>query len=185
MQLLFDVGDFTMVNRYKLAGLVAVWIICSANLVAQITPPFAKPPEVISTKELKEMLDARDAAAKKATLEGKKPEESNFVVVDVRSDEEMSVSMIPGAITKQQYEKNKDKYRGKLVIPYCLVGGRSATFSNELIKSGVLVKNYKGSIVEWVTNELPLVTQKGEPTNKVFINPERFKVPAKYEAVGK
>ncbi len=185
MGIIFDVGELKMVNRFQWAGLVAVWMISSTNLVAQITPPFAKPPEVISTKELKEMLDAREAAAKKATAEKKKPEESNFVVVDVRSDDEISVSMIPGAITKQQYEKDKDKYRGKLVIPYCLVGGRSATFSNELIKSGVLVKNYKGSIVEWVTNELPLVTQKGEPTNKVFINPEKFKVPAKYEAVGK
>ncbi|MFO0943462.1 MAG: rhodanese-like domain-containing protein [Pirellulales bacterium] len=160
-------------------------LIIFSSASAQITPPFVKPPEVISTKDLKAMLDAREIAAKKAQVEGKKPEEPNFVVVDVRSDDEINVSIIPGAITKAQYEKDKDKYRGKMVIPYCLVGGRSATFSNELVKSGVLVKNYKGSIVDWVSNELPLVTLKGEPTNKVFINPERFKVPAKYEAVGK
>lgn len=160
-------------------------LLISGVATAQITPPFVKPPEVISTKELKAMLDARELAAKKAQVEGKKPEESNFVVVDVRSDDEINVSMIPGAITKAQFEKDKDKYKGKLVIPYCLVGGRSANFANELVKSGALVKNYKGSIVDWVNNELPLVTVKGEPTNKVFINPERFKVPAKYDAVGK
>jgi hypothetical protein len=78
----------------------------------------------------------------------------------------------------------KDKYRDKLIIPYCLVGGRSAAYANELKKSGMLVKNYKGSIVEWVIAELPLVNVKGEPTNKVFVNPERFKIPSKYEAVG-
>lgn len=157
--------------------------ICTSQ--AQSTPPFAKPPEVISTKELKAMLDARELAVKRALADGKKPEDSKFVLVDVRSDEEIAVSLIPGAITKKEFEKDKDKYRDKLIVPYCLVGGRSASFANELKKSGLVVKNYKGSIVEWVTAELPLVTIKGESTTRVFINPERFKIPAKYEAVGK
>lgn len=174
-----------MRSSIAIAVLGLLTLSALSSVSAQVTPPFVKPPEVVSTKELKAMLDAREIAAKKAQVEGKKPEEPTFVVVDVRSDDEINVSIIPGAITKAQYEKDKDKYRGKMVIPYCLVGGRSATFANELVKSGVLVKNYKGSIVDWVSNELPLVTLKGEPTNKVFINPERFKVPAKYEAVGK
>lgn len=169
-------------------SLVACCLAATAltgTAIAQITPPFVKPPETISTKELKAMLDERELAIKKATKEGKKAEDAKFVVVDVRSDDEINVSIIPGAITKAQFEKDKDKYKGKLIIPYCLVGGRSANFSNELTKSGALVRNYKGSIVEWVNNELPLVTLKGEPTNKVFINPDKFKVPSKYDAVGK
>lgn len=159
--------------------------LATMSLQAQVTPPFAKPPEVISTKELKDLLLDHELAKKKASIEGKKAEDPNFVLVDVRSEEEVSVSVIPGSITKKQYEKDKDKYKGKLVIPYCLAGGRSATYSNELLKSGVTVKNFKGSILDWVTNELPLVTIEGTPTNKVFINPERFKIPQKYEAVGK
>jgi rhodanese-related sulfurtransferase len=159
--------------------------ITASSSQAQSPPPFATPPEVISTKELKSLLDARELAVKRALADGKKPEDSKFVLVDVRSDEEIAVSMIPGAITKKEFEKEKNKYRDKLIIPYCLVGGRSATFANELKKSGLVVKNYKGSIVEWVTSELPLVTIKGESTNRVYIKPEQFKIPSKYEAVGK
>lgn len=156
-----------------------------ATASAQTKLPKAMPPETVSTKELKSMLDERQKAKEEAAADGKKPEDSKFVLVDVRSDDEIAVSIIPGAITKQQFEKEKDKYRDKLIVPYCLVGGRSAAYANELKKAGLLVKNYKGSIVEWVIAEQPLVTLKGEPTNKVFINPERTKIPAKYEAVGK
>jgi rhodanese-related sulfurtransferase len=160
-------------------------VITISATQAQSTPPFAKPPEVISTKELKALLDARELSIKRAAANGKKADDSKFVLVDVRSDEEIAVSLIPGAITKKEFESEKDKYRDKLIVPYCLVGGRSASYANELKKTGFVVKNYKGSIVEWVTSELPLVTVKGESTNRVFINPEKFKIPARYEAVGK
>lgn len=173
----FECSSILVYFFLLVVGMSAVW--------AQTPPPFAKPPEVISTKELKALLDNREEANKRASAEGKQAADSKFVLVDVRSDEEIAVSMIPGAITKQQFEKEKDRYRDKLVIPYCLVGGRSAAFANELKNSGLIVKNYKGSILEWVLSELPLVNLKGEPTNKVFVNPERFKIPASYEAVGR
>jgi rhodanese-related sulfurtransferase len=172
-----------MIRTCSLSLIVSLTIATCG--VAQVVPPFAKPPETISTKELKAMLDVQEASAKIAKLEGKKPEESKFVLVDVRSAEEIAVSVIPGSITKQQFEKEKGKYKGKLVVPYCLSGGRSATFANQLTQQGFEVRNYKGSIVDWVTAEYPLVTEKGEPTKKVFINPDRFKIPAGYEAVGK
>lgn len=176
-----------MIKPNVITAMVAIMLplVITSLVFAQQAAGVAKPPEEITTKELKALLDERQSASKAAAASGQPAEESKFVLVDVRSPEEVAVSIIPGAITKQQFEKEKEKYRDKLIIPYCLVGGRSTSYANELKKSGLAVRNYKGSIAEWVSAELPLVTVKGESTNRVFINPERLKVPAKYEAVGK
>jgi rhodanese-related sulfurtransferase len=101
----------------------------------------------------------------------------------VRSDAEVKVSIIPGAITKADYEKNSKQYEGRLVIPYCTVGGRSGAYAKQLSGKGVKVKNYQGSILQWVDAGLPLVTLNGEPTNRVHTSSNRYRVPAAYEQV--
>ena len=103
--------------------------------------------------------------------------------VYVRSDSEIKVSVIPGAITKSQYERDRAKYRGRTVIPYCTVGGRSGAYAKQLAKSGITAKNYKGSILDWVKNELPVVTLDGKPTNRVHTYSDRYRIPAKYQQV--
>lgn len=67
--------------------------------------------ETISTKEIQEQQICHDPLG--------------IVLVDVRSQAEQAVSVIPGAITAQQYEVGTDRYAGKTVVPYCTVGGRS------------------------------------------------------------
>jgi len=105
------------------------------------------------------------------------------VLVDVRSEMEINVSVIPGAITEAMYEQNVAKYRDKLVISYCTVGGRSGTYAKQLADKGVKVKNYQGSILKWVDAGLPLVTLDGEPTNRIHTYSDRYKIPAEYEQV--
>lgn len=139
--------------------------------------------ETIETGELSTMLAQRQQAARDAERAGKPLPNSDFVLVDVRSDEETGVSVIPGAITKAQYEQDAAKYRDKLVIPYCTVGGRSGAYAKQLAGKGVKVKNYQGSILKWVDAGLPLVTLGGEPTNRVHTYSDRYRVPAKYEQV--
>ncbi|MBB3206410.1 rhodanese-related sulfurtransferase [Rhodopirellula rubra] len=139
--------------------------------------------ETISTQDLSAMLTRQQKAAAEAVQAGKPASEPDFVVVDVRTDAEVNVSVIPGAITKAQYEKNADKYRGKLVIPYCTVGGRSGAYAKKLVADGVKVKNYKGSILKWVDAGLPVQTLDGRPTNRVHTYSDRYKIPAAYEQV--
>lgn len=136
--------------------------------------------ETIKIDELKALLAKQksqndDAASSKDTAN-----ETNFILVDVRSDEEVQVSVIPGAITKAQYEKDREQYQGKTVIAYCTVGGRSAKYASDLAKQGTPVKNFKGSILEWVNAELPLVTLDGKPTNRVHLYSDRYTAPKKY-----
>ena len=93
------------------------------------------------------------------------------------------IKVIPGAITQAEYEKNAAKHRGKLVIAYCTVGGRSGAYAKQLAGQGVKVKNYEGSILKWVDAGLPLVTLDGQPTKRVHTYSDRYRIPAMYEPV--
>ncbi len=137
----------------------------------------------VETDALVKMLSDRREAEANARASGAEVPPASFVVVDVRGDAEVNVSVIPGAITKAEFEKDRQKYAGRLVIPYCTVGGRSGAYATELAEDGVNVRNYKGSILKWVDAGLPLVTLQGEPTNRVHTYSDRYKIPAKYERV--
>lgn len=152
---------------------------------AQFGNLFGAKAPAISLNELVELMNQKRAAEKQAADAGMMPPKSSFVLVDVRTDEEIKVSVIPGAITKAEYEKNRDQFKDQVVIPYCTIGGRSGRYASELQKAGVNVKNFQGSILEWVQSELPVVTLEGEPTKRVHIYSDRYKIPAKYEAVTK
>jgi len=139
--------------------------------------------EIIDTQAVHRLLTEHKQQVDQAKQEESPVPESDFVLVDVRSEKEIKVSVIPGAITKTMYEKNKVKYRGKLVILYCTVGERSGDYAKKLAGKGVKVKNYEGSILKWVDAGLPLVTLEGKSTNRVHTYSDRYKVPAKYEQV--
>lgn len=139
--------------------------------------------ETIDTRTLAKMLEDQRASEAKAKETGTEQPKANFVVVDVRSEAEVNVSIIPGAITKAQFEKTRDQYLESTVIPYCTVGGRSGAYAKQLAKEGVTVKNYKGSILKWVDAGMPLVTLEGKSTNRVHTYSDRYRIPAKYEQV--
>jgi rhodanese-related sulfurtransferase len=125
----------------------------------------------ISTEELQ---------ALQAGLTGPDDLPAVFVLVDVRSEAEYAVSMIPGAITRQQYECDESKYTDRLVIPYCTVGGRSYLYARQLVKAGVQTRNYKPGILGWCQAKLPLVTSRGEDTNRVHVYSSVFNAPVEY-----
>lgn len=152
---------------------------------AQIAELFSSGPaiETIETEELNQLLTAQQRTEAQAKAAGEEPPKPNFVVVDVRSDAEIKVSLIPGAVTKAAYEKNASEFQGRTVIPYCLSGGRSNAYAEELASKDVPVKNYRGSILAWVGEELPLATPDGKPTKRVHTVSDRYQVPASYEQV--
>lgn len=139
--------------------------------------------ETIETKEVIQLMNEQQKTVQKSKQSGQPSPVAEFVLIDVRSDKEIAVSIIPGAITKNDFEKNQADYRDKLIIPYCTVGGRSEKYAKQLLQDGWKVKNYKGSILEWVGAEQPLVTVKGEPTHRVHTYSNRYRVPAKYQQV--
>jgi len=129
-------------------------------------------------------LKAEQAKAEKAAKEqGARKPLPSFVLVDVRSPKETAVSVIPGAIPKEQFEKNAKQFRDRTVITYCTVGYRSDKYARKLIQQGFTAKNFKGSILGWCRANQPLVTLQGEATNRVHTYSSSNKVPARYKAV--
>lgn len=170
---------------HSLAAFLALMLIQCESASAQFGGLFGGGPkiEIIDTQALNNLLANQKKQIDEAKQKAVPAPEADFVVVDVRSQKEVNVSVIPGAITKAMYEKNAAKYRRKLVIPYCTVGGRSGAYAKQLAAKGVKVKNYKGSILKWVDAGLPLVTLDGEPTNRVHTYSDRYRIPVKYEQV--
>lgn len=107
----------------------------------------------------------------------------DFVLVDVRDAAEYSVSVIPGAITKEQFEANRESHRDQLIVAYCTVGGRSYLYARKLQQQGFKVANFKPSIIGWCEANHPLVTLDDAPTNRVHVYSRAFTVPEHYEAV--
>lgn len=140
--------------------------------------------QVIDTDQLKRVLEGGQLTANRDDNDNPTSiDTASFVVVDVRSKREIEVSMIPGAITRDQYERDMADYLGKTVIAYCTVGVRSGVYARSLAAKGVQALNYRGSILKWVDAELPLVTPEGIATNRVHTYSRFYQVPAAYEQV--
>jgi rhodanese-related sulfurtransferase len=100
---------------------------------------------------------------------------SKYVLMDTRSEEEMAVGMIPGAITKAEFEAEPEKYKEKEVVAYCTVGYISGACAYELRKKGhTNVKNMgDGALLGYTLAktsagvEKPLVKPDGSATNEV------------------
>ncbi|WP_197994752.1 rhodanese-like domain-containing protein [Gimesia panareensis] len=140
------------------------------------------PPEITlqQLQKLRFTQKNKEVAAEQLGVPRPKPQ---FVLVDVRSSEETNVSMIPGAITRESFEKNIDRYRDRTVIAYCTIGYRSGKYTARLIEQGITAKNFKGSIIAWCASQLELVTPEGKATHRVHTYSSKYKVPALYEAV--
>lgn len=106
-----------------------------------------------------------------------------LVLVDARTPEEREVSMIPGAISQEEFERRKSELAGQEVVTYCTIGYRSGLYTAELVEQGWEAKNLAGSILAWTHEDLPLV-HDGEPTRRVHVYGARWNLAAEgYEAV--
>jgi sodium/bile acid cotransporter 7 len=105
------------------------------------------------------------------------------VLVDVRSKEEQGVSMIPGAISREEFEKHPDRVAGREVVTYCTIGYRSGRYTEKLVERGWNASNLRGSILSWMHAGGEL-HRGGTPTRRVHVYGKAWDlVPEGYEAV--
>lgn len=107
----------------------------------------------------------------------------DVVLVDVRTAAEIAVSTIPGAISRAEFEAQREQMANRTVIAYCTVGGRSLIFAWRYSRRGVKVKNYVGSILAWCDSGRPLNGPKGSPTNRVHTYSRILSAPKSYQQV--
>lgn len=80
--------------------------------------------------------------------------ESGYVILDVRTEEEFSEGHIPGAILIPDYEIESKatktlKYKDQLILVYCRSGRRSKLAAEALVKLGYTNIKEFGGIVDW------------------------------------
>ncbi|MCK5551872.1 MAG: rhodanese-like domain-containing protein, partial [Deltaproteobacteria bacterium] len=96
---------------------------------------------------------------------------------------EQEVSMLPGAITSEEFEGNMEKYQDKTIVVYCTIGNRSGHYTKHLIEKGIRAYNLRGSILAWIHAGQRLVSD-GEETRRVHVYGRKWNLaPKEYEAV--
>jgi sodium/bile acid cotransporter 7 len=106
------------------------------------------------------------------------------VFIDIRKPAEMKVSMLPHAITQNEFLSHPEKYAGKTVVGYCTVSYRSGVFAREMDEKGISVRNLEGGILAWTLEGGKVYDENGKETDRIHVYGKKWDyVPASYKAV--
>jgi rhodanese-related sulfurtransferase len=135
-----------------------------------------------------------DLSCETVVLELQREGDSAVLPVDVRTQEEQEVSMLPGAIPSRQldsmlHSEDKDtasRLRHKKLACYCTSGHCSGQYAKKLREQhGLDAYDLEGSILGWThTPGARLVDSRMQPTRRVHTYAPQFAAQARgYEAV--
>lgn len=114
-------------------------------------------------KQFSKVLDISPFQAAEKLKEGEK-----ILFVDVRKKKEREVSVIPGAISKKEFKRLREDFRGHLIIPYCTIGYRSGKYARKLARAGFEVRNLAGGIILWA-HQVGSFEHRGKPTRRIHV----------------
>jgi rhodanese-related sulfurtransferase len=110
-------------------------------------------------------------------------QKKKVVLVDVRSPEEQQISMLPGAVTREEFLRNLDQYRNHVIIGYCTISYRSGKLAQDLSTQGITMHNLQGGLLAWL-HEGGRVYSQGVETDKVHVYGKKWDLaPARYQTV--
>ncbi len=98
------------------------------------------------------------------------------VFVDTRKAKEMNVSMLPNALTREEFLQDHLKYKDFTLIAYCTIGYRSGLFAKEMEKKGIIVYNLIAGILAWVHEGGKVFDAKGE-TKRIHVYGKKWNYP--------
>jgi len=105
------------------------------------------------------------------------------VLIDVRTSVESKISMLPGAVTIDDYLKEEYTYRGLIPVAYCTIGYRSGKFAEKMGVKGVDVKNLAGGMLAWVFDGGRVYNENNEVKRIHVYGPKWDYPPSGYESV--
>ena len=108
----------------------------------------------------------------------------NLVFVDTRRPEEMAISMLPNAISKEVFLAGSPAaYADSVVIAYCTISYRSGIFARDLAGAGRELYNLKGGLLAWVL-EGGVVYDRDGVSRRVHVYGDKWKLaPDGYEMI--
>lgn len=75
--------------------------------------------------------------------------QDKILFIDARKPEEQAVSILPGAITSEEFLEKPDVPEGKTAVVYCTVGYRSGMLARNIGRQETKVMNLAGGILAW------------------------------------
>lgn len=114
----------------------------------------------------------------------KRQDREGILFIDVREPMEQEVSMIAGAITTDEFDRNIDKYKNYTIITYCTIGYRTGIYARRLLKhKGIKSYNMIGGLLSWVHSGQKIYLETME-TNRVHVYVKKLDLlPKGYEAI--
>jgi sodium/bile acid cotransporter 7 len=110
--------------------------------------------------------------------------QETVVFVDIRRPEEIAVSILPGAVSKQDFLSHRDLYRDKIVVVYCTISYRSGVFAREMGEQGIRVVNLQGGILAWILEGGKVYDKSGIQVKRVHVYGDRWDyAPSGYQSV--
>ena len=115
----------------------------------------------------------------------RKKEAASIIIVDAREPRERSVSVIPGAISQEDFKQREAELEGQnaTVVVYCTIGYRSGFAAKALSDKGIPAYNLRGGILAWAHAGQEVVNEKGT-TNRIHVYGRTWNLlPDGYESV--
>jgi rhodanese-related sulfurtransferase len=114
----------------------------------------------------------------------RRSEQEDWSIVDVRSQREQAVSIIPGSLGGEEFEVHIEEHKDKHILVYCTAGCRSGAYAHALRDRGFDAFNLRGGVLGWARAGGPFVTLARQPTRHVHVHGNRWSVlPPGYQAV--
>lgn len=105
-----------------------------------------------------------------------------WIIVDARNIIERALSIIPGALSIEEFEKVMETQRKKKILVYDTVGCRSGEYSQKLKNKGLNVFSLWGGALAWAWDGRTFVTPEGLPTRTLHVFQRKWNVlPPGYE----
>jgi rhodanese-related sulfurtransferase len=152
------IGSLTLKNLLKSILVINIFILATAQA------------QIMSVKQILENVDSQVVKITVDELDGKMKGETDFILLDVRSEKEYlaghlkNATWLPRGFLEFKIQKLIKDLDSEIVV-YCKGGGRSALAACTLLKMGYSrVYNLEGGIREWVCSGNRIFNELGELT---------------------
>jgi len=128
----------------------------------------------------KDFPDVRDIDAQEAM---RLLQEGKALFIDVREPKEQAVSMLPSAVTAEEFLKDPGRYADRVLIGYCTISYRSGKLAQQLAAKNITALNLRGGILAWAHAGGKLQDRDGE-TRRIHVYGRKWDLaPQGYETV--
>jgi rhodanese-related sulfurtransferase len=168
----------TMMVLAFLIGLMPKVLLCDETLTDQQKTDIVYNMYMEYRKEFPHVREISPKAAMKEMALGK------ILFVDTRKPAEMEVSMLPGAITWEEFLKDPEKFKDRRIVAYCTISYRSGKLARKLSNKGIEIFNLQGGLLAWVLEGGKVYNSNGKETRRINVFGEKWDYPPKgYESV--